>query len=115
MAGRRESNLMFLVDVSESMVGCLDYSAADILKGALKQVKKTDTFNIVIFGTTIKNLYKVPAKGSRSNKRNAIKFVRKAKIFGGTDLVLAMKYARTLTFKYRPCLYVIISDGEFAI
>ncbi len=115
MAGRVKSNFMFLVDVSESMVGCLDYSAIDILKGALKQVKKTDTFNIVMFGTQVGHVFSASRKGSRLNKKSAIEFVKNTNCFGGTDLRLAMKYARTLTFKYRPCLYIIITDGEFFI
>ncbi len=115
MAGRIKSNFMFLVDVSYSMQGCLAYSAIDALKGALKQVKKTDTFNIVMFGTQIGHVFSASREGSRSNKRNAIEFVKNTEYFGGTDLKTAMKYARTLTVNYNPSLYVIISDGEFSI
>jgi uncharacterized protein with von Willebrand factor type A (vWA) domain len=115
MAGRRKSNFMFLVDMSGSMQGPLAYSAVDALKGALKRVKRTDIFNIVTFGTAVSILYRFPVKGSRSSKKNAIKFVRNAKNLGGTDLKTAMGYARNLVIDYNPCLYVIITDGEFSI
>lgn len=113
MAERIKCNFMFLVDVSGSMQGSLAYSAVDALKGALKRVKRADTFNIVIFGTETRYLDGISIKGSWINKRNAVKFVRNAEHLGGTDFNTAMRYARSLMGNYGPCLYVIITDGEF--
>jgi Ca-activated chloride channel family protein len=114
MAERTKSNFMFLVDASYSMQGSLAYSAVDALKGALKQVKKTDNFNIVLFGTETRCLRGFCVKGSKSNKRNAIRFVRNAECPGGTDFASAMRHARGLMSNYNPCLYVIITDGNFS-
>jgi Ca-activated chloride channel family protein len=106
---------MFLVDVSGSMQGFLEDSALDILKGALKQVKKTDNFNVVIFGTETRSLRGFCVKGSRPNKKKAIRLVRNAVVPEGTDFAVAMKRARSLMSNYSPCLYIIITDGELDI
>ena len=103
---------IFVVDVSGSMSGFPLNTAKKLLNDLIGNLKKTDTFNVILFagGSRIMDSSSVPA--TAANIRRAIRMIDKQKGGGGTELLDAMQkgfslprdetYSRTM---------IVVTDG----
>lgn len=103
---------IFVVDVSGSMSGFPLNTAKKLLNDLIGNLKKTDTFNVILFagGSRIMSSSSVPA--TAANIRRAIRMIDKQKGGGGTELLDAMQkgfslprdktYSRTM---------IVVTDG----
>ncbi|MCA9540620.1 MAG: OmpA family protein, partial [Myxococcales bacterium] len=88
LVGRRE--LIFVIDTSGSMHGLPIAMAKRAIELALRQLRPTDTFNIIAFAGSTSQLYRAPQRVSHETLDAGLRFVDRLAAGGGTELVNAI-------------------------
>lgn len=86
-------DLMFILDTSGSMVGDAIEQAKLALMKAIDELQAADTFNIIEFNSTAKNLWSNSHVASAENKALAKRFVHSLQASGGTEMTEALALA----------------------
>ena len=89
--GRRE--LVFVVDVSGSMMGAPTGMAKTAVREAVRRLRPTDTFDIITFAGQTRRLFDAPAAANDANIRHALRFLDGIVAGGGTMMSNAVTEA----------------------
>lgn len=81
----------FVVDVSGSMSGFPLDAAKDLMNSLLKTMRERDRFNVVLFASNSKQLFKKPQQATADNIKQAIRMLNRNAGGGGTRLYKALK------------------------
>jgi Ca-activated chloride channel family protein len=87
--------LVFVLDISGSMEGFPIEKAKETMKLALDGLNPNDTFNLITFSGDTHILFHEPVPATRENLDKAQKFLASRKGDGGTEMMKAIKAART--------------------
>ena len=79
-------------------------------ESALRRLRPTDSFNLLLFNSELKLLAPQPRPATPENVEQALAFIRSSRIRGGTDLQRALTAALGQTATSEPYL-MLISDG----
>ena len=107
-------DIRIVVDCSGSMAGDSIRQAAIALKVILKELRSTDVFNIVLFGSDYHLLFPAPLNANKSNIARAKKLVRGlAADLGGTEMAMAIRVTSDMKSSLgRPADILLITDGN---
>jgi Ca-activated chloride channel family protein len=106
-------NVIFIIDTSGSMSGEKIEQAKDALKFCIKNLNKTDNFNIVTFSDSVENYQKSLISASDANIKKALKFSDTIEAAGGTNIDEALDTGLSFTKKgNRPSTILFLTDGQ---
>ena len=129
-SGSISGNVMFIVDVSGSMVfkSPEGFKRLELLKRELKKVleqklhalevgkKEEGAFSIITFSQNInyfpKNRRKILSFNSKQDIKNALEFIEQLHALGGTNMGLAWKRGSRLIIKHKITCVFFLTDGE---
>jgi len=107
---------VFIVDVSGSMNGFPLEVTKTLLRNLLRNLKPTDTFNLLLFAGTSATLAGAPLPATPDNLQRAIDFIDRQQGAGGTELLSALKRALALPgSEGRSRSIVIATDGYVSV
>jgi Ca-activated chloride channel family protein len=101
-------DVIFVLDTSGSMKGEKLHQAKEALSFVLESLNEEDRFNIIAFSTGVRRYSKglVPA----DEREEALRFVRKLRAVGGTDINRAILTALR-DVEERPTIIIFLTDG----
>lgn len=103
---------IFVLDVSGSMFGYPLDTAKDLLKGLVKDLRETDSFNLILFANDSVLLSPEALPATAQNIKAATKLIDEQKGGGGTSLLPALENAIALPKEDNSARsIVIITDG----
>ncbi len=103
---------IFVLDVSGSMFGYPLDTAKDLLKGLVKDLRETDSFNLILFANDSILLSPEALPATAQNIKAATKLIDEQKGGGGTSLLPALENAIALPKEDNSARsIVIITDG----
>lgn len=106
-------NVIFIMDTSGSMSGEKIEQAKEALKFCIKNLNKTDNFNIVTFSDSVETYKKTLLPANDSNIRKAEKFAEGIEAAGGTNIDEALKTGLSFTKNTkRPSTFLFLTDGQ---
>lgn len=102
----------FIIDVSGSMNGFpLDVSKS-LMERLLKNLRKTDKFNILLFAGSDQMIFNEPISATSSNVKKALDILDDYNGSGGTQMLPAIKSAmKAIDTKGSSHTFVIVTDG----
>uniref|UniRef100_A0A8B8EL51 Poly [ADP-ribose] polymerase n=1 Tax=Crassostrea virginica TaxID=6565 RepID=A0A8B8EL51_CRAVI len=104
--------VIFLVDLSNSMKGDSFYDSRKVLLLALGSLPEKSTFNIVLFGSSFKELFQFPHKITNNSTNLAIKYIEEANpVMGCSDILSPLKSLYLLSPADGSRSIFLISDG----
>jgi len=107
---------VFIVDVSGSMNGFPLEVTRTLLRNLLRNLKPTDTFNLLLFAGTSATLSGAPLPATPDNLQRAIDFIDRQQGAGGTELLSALRRALALPgSEGRSRSIVIATDGYVSV
>jgi Ca-activated chloride channel family protein len=90
---KQKREVIFVLDTSGSMEGAPLKQAKAALLFAVKQLKTTDSFNVIEFNSYAQNLWTSPKVADLNNKQDAQYFVQSLSANGGTEMQSALNLA----------------------
>ena len=85
--------IIFIQDISGSMGGEPLRQSKIGLEMAIKRLKPSDKFNIVLFNDRYSSYAENPVLATAKERDKAIRYVRRLNSYGGTEMYPALKYA----------------------
>jgi Ca-activated chloride channel family protein len=109
-----QREVIYVIDTSGSMGGASIRQARAALSHALKQLRPTDTFNIIEFNSRMRRLYQEAVQATPENLSIARHYVSRLEANGGTEMKPALLAALQDTAVDRERLrqVVFITDGS---
>ncbi|KAK8838496.1 von Willebrand factor A domain-containing protein 5A [Tritrichomonas musculus] len=108
-----EKEFVFLIDCSGSMSGDSIKNASECLELFLRSLQANTYFNIVLFGSTYKTLFKKPKKYCQKYAQKAIELAQNLKAnLDGTDIYAPLKYVLNSPTICGLRKVFILTDGE---
>lgn len=104
---RQPMEMVFVLDCSGSMSGEPMQQSKDAMKHALRQLRPTDTFQVIRFSNNASALGPRPIPASKDNINKAIRYVDSLSGSGGTQMIEGIKAA--LDFKHDPERYRVVT------
>ena len=89
----RPREIIFVIDTSGSQQGFPLETSRAIMDKVVQELRKDDTFNILQFANTTKQLFDKPVANTKANRDAALAFIRGLKAAGGTQLDKAITAA----------------------
>ena len=108
--GRAPRTLILLFDNSLSMQWDKLERSFAACEAALRRLRPTDSFNLLLFNSELNLLSPQPRAATPQNVEQALAFIRNSRIRGGTDLQRALTAALGQTTASDPYV-MLISDG----
>ena len=107
-------DVLFVIDISGSMSGVKLDQAKDALRfGLSKTLTEDDRFNIIVFSSDVRAMQPHLIQATRTNVGNAMDYVNKLNVEGGTNINDALITAmRMFEPNQRPKNLVFLTDGE---
>jgi Ca-activated chloride channel family protein len=106
-----DKHVTFMLDTSGSMNGEKMAGAKEALAYCLKQLRGSETFNIIRFSSTAQPLFEKAVAASKENKQEALEWVDDLSAAGGTAVESALKRALAQNGSGLPHYIIFISDG----
>ncbi|XP_048771319.2 uncharacterized protein LOC125677345 isoform X2 [Ostrea edulis] len=104
--------VIFLVDLSNSMKGDPFRDARKVLLLALENLPELATFNVVVFGSSFKELFQFPHKITKNSTNEAIRYIETANpVMGCSDVLSPLKSFYLLSPPEGSRSIFLISDG----
>ena len=85
--------VVFVIDTSGSMGGVSIEQAREALTVGLRQLRPTDSFNVIAFDSSIRPLFRSAMPADRHHLARASEFVRQLYASGGTEMLPAIQRA----------------------
>jgi len=85
--------IIFIQDISGSMSGEPLRQSKLGLEMAIRRLKPTDMFNIVLFNDRYSSFARSPVLATKTERARAIRYVQKLQSDGGTDMYPALKFS----------------------
>ena len=85
--------IIFIQDISGSMGGEPLRQSKIGLEMAIKRLKPSDKFNIVLFNDRYSSYAENPVLATAKERHKAVRYVRRLNSYGGTEMYPALKYA----------------------
>lgn len=104
---RQPMEMVFVLDCSGSMSGQPMRQSKDAMTHALKQLRPTDTFQVIRFSNNASALGPEPIPATPTNIKRAIRYVDGLSGTGGTQMIEGIKAA--LDFKPDPDRYRVVT------
>ena len=105
--------MIFVVDTSGSMAGASMRQAVEALVMAISRLSPADRFNVIEFNSTSRALYTSVRPGDKTHIREAIRFVRRLKAEGGTEVKPALERALDGRKDHKRIRQVVfLTDGD---
>ncbi len=80
-------DVVFLIDTSGSQMGDPLEKCQELMRRFINGLNPEDTFSIIDFSTTTRQLSSIPLSNTQENRDKAIKYINKLKADGGTELL----------------------------
>lgn len=106
--GRKNQDVVYLLDLSSSMKGKKVKLAKEALKDALAMLREEDRFNIIVFNNRARLYSDKTLPVTQSTLKQAHNYLDRVKIHRGTNLSEALKKS----LKLNASTIVVISDGH---
>jgi len=107
-----EKDVVFVIDVSGSMVGEKIDQAKGALEFCLERLNAGDRFNIITFATAVNGFDDGLVRASDDNVARARRFVSKIRARGGTAIDKALRTALGSARSDNPQMVIFLTDGE---
>jgi Ca-activated chloride channel homolog len=105
-------DVVFLIDTSGSQMGDPLEKCQELMRRFINGLNPEDTFTIIDFSSTTRQLSTTPLSNTQENRTKAIKYINKLKADGGTELlqgINAVLSFPTITGRLRSI--VLLTDG----
>ncbi|GAB4286870.1 MAG: VIT domain-containing protein [Oscillatoriaceae cyanobacterium] len=106
-------DVVFLIDTSGSQQGAPLQQCQELMRRFINGLNPNDTFTIIDFANTTKQLSPVPLANTPQNRSQAIKYINKLKADGGTELLHGIRAVLNfpVTDPGRLRSIVLLTDG----
>ncbi|NIO02268.1 MAG: VWA domain-containing protein [Candidatus Latescibacteria bacterium] len=106
-----KKDIVFVIDRSGSMQGKKIEQAKDALEYCVKRLNEGDRFNIITFSTGVVKFSEGMVRFSKRDLARALRFVKKIKARGGTNINDALQAALDFPKSKRSQMIVFLTDG----
>lgn len=104
---RQPMEMVFVLDCSGSMSGEPMKQSKDAMRHALKQLRPTDTFQVIRFSNNASQFGPTPVLATKENIRKAVSYIDGLSGTGGTMMIEGIKAA--LDFPHDPQRYRVVT------
>jgi Ca-activated chloride channel homolog len=105
-------DVVFLIDTSGSQMGDPLEKCQELMRRFINGLNLEDTFSIIDFSTTTRQLSSIPLSNTQENRDKAIKYINKLKADGGTELLKGINAVLNFpTISGRLRSIVLLTDG----
>lgn len=106
---------IFVIDVSGSMMGFPLETSKQLIKNLIGQLKKTDTFNIILFSGLSAKMSDTSLPATDENIKKAMDLLDIQEGGGGTELLPALETALEIPKEDKSRSVVVITDGYISV